>query len=95
MNARRLPQQPTKTPALTRGEERPETPCDGRWDVYDAVIDSPTGVNAHEAAPFCRACPLAATCLTRTDDRHWAEAAQAILRELALPLHRHYAKGVA
>lgn len=78
MTARRFAAQPTKTPALTGGEDQPRPACEGRWFVYDILVDYSSGPvfqqAQREARSICSTCPLAASCLTANRAEPWAAA---------------------
>lgn len=54
------------------------TPCDGRWFVFDVLIDKSDGpVYAHardEARVICAGCPIRVQCHTDNADEKWAAA---------------------
>lgn len=66
------------TPRLSNAADVPETPCVGRWDVYDVLIDRTDGPAAKSAVraarDICAACPIAATCLRDNREEPWAKA---------------------
>lgn len=72
---------PSAQPTLTGGQERPATPCLGRWWLFDSLIDHaesksrPTFRDAlvREARDVCSACPISKQCLTVDNaDEKWA-----------------------
>lgn len=73
---RRLPNS-RPTPNLTRGDETPATPCVGRWDVYDALVDHKGGPILHhavrEARELCGACPIMADCFRENQGEDWVK----------------------
>lgn len=78
---RRLPNS-RPTPSLTRGAETPETPCAGRWDVYDALVDHKGGPvlrrARRDAIELCAACPIKATCHAENAGEEWLHVLAAL-----------------
>ena len=77
MTQTRLPH-PAAQPTLTNGDARPTTPCQGRWWLFDTIIDNPgsaIGLSAvKEARDLCGTCPISHQCLTVDNaTQEWAQ----------------------
>lgn len=77
MTTARLPHTPAR-PTLTGGDDRPATPCEGRWWLFDTIIDAPgsaLGLSAvKEARDLCGTCPISRQCLTVDNaGQEWAQ----------------------
>lgn len=82
---------------LTSGDDREQTPCVGRWQPYDQIIDAtdrnrsgdysgPTYDRAlSEARGICGGCPVRDACFRANKDERWVKA---ILRLEVAPVAR-------
>lgn len=66
------------TERRTGGTDATETPCAGRWFVYDILVDNSSGPAYHnaiaEARAICATCPISTACLLANRDEEWAQA---------------------